>query len=85
MTDEEKAAADAKAKKQDGFLDKLADRIIAKQGKAAAAEKPPSRDVKPDPILDDASPTGDQDLDEFIFGEKPADPNAKPPADTVKP
>ena len=78
MTPEEQAKADAeaaKAKKEkaDTFMDKLADKVIEKQEKKAAAGKPPSRDSKPDPILDGSDTiSGDQDLDEFMFGEKPA-------------
>ena len=76
MTPEElaaKEAADAKAKKTDGFLDKLADKIMAKQEAKTKAGTPPARDVRKDPILD-STVTGDEDLDEFMFGEKPAKP-----------
>lgn len=85
MTPEELAAKEAadkeaaKAKKADTFIDKVADRILTKQKEAKATETPPSRDRKPDPILDDTI-SGDQDLDEFMFGEKPA-----PTKEPVKP
>ena len=74
-TDEEKAkleaAETAKAKKADSFIDKVADRVVAKQAATKKADVPPKRDVKQDEILE-STVSGDQELDEFMFGESPA-------------
>lgn len=66
-----------KEKKRAGFVDQVADKILEKQEAKEKAKNPPHRTPKPaDDVLEDSSLTGDQDLDEFMFGEKPEKPKA---------